>query len=223
MNNSVYKDRIRKCCRLMKVAGLDVLLLTKPSNMFYLTGDGRLCAFAMITQKGKVALGVPQTDVKDVKSLAYFDHLVGFEDEVGMIHSIAHYFKEFDIQKGTLGLEHTFLTGAMMNMLTHPHAKPEEVAVKDCTPILSELRIVKDDEEIEHIRASAKVALTGMKAAVESRQAGAHRESDRSRGGICDAASRGPGILAELMFPPVPGRISPMDYPRFVNLRRAIW
>jgi hypothetical protein len=34
----------------------------------------------MITQKGKVALGVPQTDVKDVKSLAYSKYLVGFED-----------------------------------------------------------------------------------------------------------------------------------------------
>src|SRR4030043_1395291 len=165
MVGKISQNRIRRCCRLMRTAGLDVLLLTKPSNMFYLTGDGRLCAFAMITQKGKVALGVPQTDVKDVKSLAYFNDLVGVEDEVGMIHSIAHYFKDFGIKKGTLGLEHTFLTGAMMNMLTHPHAKPKKVAVKDCTSILSELRIVKDDEEIEHIRAASKVAVVGMKAA----------------------------------------------------------
>jgi len=152
----------------MKSANLDVLLLTKPSNMFYLTGDGRLCAYAMITQKGKVGLGVPQTDVKDVESLAYFDHLVGFEDEVGMIHSIAQYFKDFGIQKGTLGLEHAFLTGSMMGMLTHPHAKPKRVVVKDCTPILSELRIVKDGREIEQIRAAAKVAAAGMKAAVKA-------------------------------------------------------
>lgn len=168
MNKIIYKDRIRRCCHLMRTANLDVLLLSKPSNMFYLTGDGRLCAFAMITQKGKVALGVPQTDVKDVKSLAYFNDLVGFEDEVGMIHSIAHYFDHFGIKKGTVGLEHTFLTGAMMNMLTHPHAKPPKVAVKDCTAILSELRIVKDDEEIEHIRAASKVAVAGMKAAVKA-------------------------------------------------------
>ncbi len=163
-----YQERLKKCSRLMKAAGLDVLLLTKPSNMFYLTGDSRLCAYAMITQKGKVALGVPQTDVKNVKSLAYFNHLVGFEDEVGMIHSIAHYFKDFGIQKGTLGLEHTFLTGSMMGMLTHPHAKPEKVAVKDCTSILSELRIVKEYEEIEHIRVAANVAAAGMKAAVKA-------------------------------------------------------
>lgn len=41
-----------------------MLLLTKLSNMFYLTGDGRLCAYAMITKDGKVALGVPVTDIE---------------------------------------------------------------------------------------------------------------------------------------------------------------
>jgi len=152
----------------MKEAGLDALLLTKPANMFYLMGDGRLCAYAMITQDEKVALGVPQTDVEDVKQLAYFDHIVGFEDEVGMIHSIAHYFEHFGIHRGVVGLEYTFLTQSMMGMFTHPHAKPADVTVKDCTPIMSELRLMKEVEEIERIRAAAKVAEAGMKAAVEA-------------------------------------------------------
>jgi len=55
-----------------------------------------------------------------------------------------------------------------MGMLTHPHAKPEKVVAKDCTHILSELRIVKDDEEIKRIRKSARVATTGMTAAVKA-------------------------------------------------------
>src|SRR5512136_3508488 len=114
MEPKTHRDRVGRCAGLMKEAGLDVLLLTKPSNMFYLTGDGRLCAYAMITQAGKVALGVPKTDVEDVKKLAHFDHVVGFEDEVGMIHSIAHYFEQFGIQQGKLGLEYTFLTQSMM-------------------------------------------------------------------------------------------------------------
>ncbi len=161
-----YQDRIKRCNQLMKEIDLNVLLLTKPSNMFYLTGDGRLCAYAMITQDGKVALGVPQTDVEDVKQLAYFDHIVGFDDEVGMIHSIAHNFEHFGIREGSVGLEYTFLTQSMMNMLTHPHAKPTGINVKDCTHLLSELRIVKDKEEIKRIKAAAKVAVKGMKAAV---------------------------------------------------------
>src|SRR5512147_870713 len=122
-----YARRIAKCGEHMRHLGLDVLLLTKPANMFYLTGDGRLCAYAMITQDGKVALGVPMTDVEDVKALAHHDHLVGFEDEVGMIHSIAHHFEHFGISEGTVGLEYTFLTQSMMGMFTHPHGKPERV------------------------------------------------------------------------------------------------
>jgi len=172
MSGSRYQERLGKCSRLMKVAGLDTLLLTKPANMFYLTGDGRLCAYAMITQTGKVALGVPITDVADVSQLAHFDHVTGFEDEVGMIHSIAHHFEHFGIRQGTAGLEYTFLTQSMLSMLTHPHAKPEGVTVKDCTHILSQLRMVKDGEEIERIQAAARVADIGMKAAVEAVQPG---------------------------------------------------
>jgi Xaa-Pro aminopeptidase len=172
MDKGVLQKRLQRCGRLMKDAGFDVLVLTKPANMFYLTGDGRLCAYAMITQDGKVALGVPQTDIEDVKRNAFFYHVVGFEDEIGMIHSIAHYFEHFAIRKGVVGLEYAFLPQPRMGMLTHPHAKPETVTAKDCTPIMSELRLVKEDEEINRMRASAKVADAGMKAAVESLRQG---------------------------------------------------
>lgn len=168
MHDQLCQTRLAKCSALMREAGLDALLLTKPANMFYLTGDGRLCAYAMIAQDGKVALGVPSTDVEDVERLAHFDHIVGFEDEVGMIHSIVHYFEHFGISQGTVGLEYTFLTQSMMGMLTQPHAKPKDVAVKDCTHILSAMRMVKDAGEIERIRAAARVAATGMAAAVEA-------------------------------------------------------
>ena len=167
-----YEKRLERCGHVMKEAGLDVLLLTKPANMAYLTGDGRLCAYAMITQNGKVALGVPMTDIDDVKGLAHFDHISGFDDEVGMIHGIAYDFQRFGIREGTVGLEYTFLTQSMMGMMTHPHAKPEKVAVKDCTHILSDLRMVKDGDEIECIRQAAKVADAGMAAAVKAVKAG---------------------------------------------------
>ncbi len=170
MSSQIHEKRIERCTKLMKE--FDVLLLTKPSNMYYLTGDGRLCAYAMITSEGKVALGVPKTDLEDVKRLAYFDNIAGFDDEIGMIHSIAHNLEYFGISKGIVGLEYTFLTQSMMGMLTHPHAKPSDVQVKDCTHILSELRIVKEDEEIQRIRRAAKVAEKGMKAAVEAVKAG---------------------------------------------------
>ena len=168
MKHALHLKRLEQSGQRMKEAGLDALVLTKPSNMFYLTGDGRLCAYAMISKEGKVALGVPSTDVADAMARAYFDEISGFEDEVGMIHSMAHQFEHFGIRTGAVGLEYTFLTQSMMAMLTHPHAKPAGVEVRDCTPILSGLRMVKEPEEIDCMRAAARVADAGMRAAVES-------------------------------------------------------
>jgi hypothetical protein len=48
MTNKIYQGRLRKSNRLTKAAGPDVLLHTKPSNMFCFTVDGRLCAYAKI-------------------------------------------------------------------------------------------------------------------------------------------------------------------------------
>lgn len=172
MDKETHLLRIKNCAQLMREASINVLLLTKPSNMFYLTGDGRLCAYAMITETGVVALGVPKTDMNDVTQQAVFDHLVGFEDEVGMIHSIAHYFEQFGIKSGVVGLENTFLTQSMVAMLTHPHAKPSEVTTKDCTPIMSRLRIVKNSAEVVRIQAAGLVAAIGMGAAIKAVKAG---------------------------------------------------
>lgn len=168
MDTGIYKERLQRCSQLMKAAEIDVIVLTKPANTFYLTGDGRLCSYAMITQDMKVAIGVPVTDIEDVRQFSHFDYITGFDDEVGMIHSIAHYFKHFGISKGVVGLEYAFLSKPRMGMLIHPHAKPEAVETRDCTPIMSELRLIKDEKEIECMRAAAQVADIGMRAAVES-------------------------------------------------------
>jgi Xaa-Pro aminopeptidase len=172
MDKAVFARRVQRCADQMAVAGLDALLLTKPANMYYLTGDGRLCAYTLVTREAKVAMGVPKTDLADVKALARFDRIEGFEDEVGMIHSIAHFFQHFAISSGSVGLEYTFLTRSMMGMLTHPHAKPEKVEVQDCTSILSALRLVKEPEELERIRAAARLADRGMAAAIAGAKAG---------------------------------------------------
>jgi len=172
MDTATYARRVERCAQRMAEAGLDALLLTKPANMYYLTGDGRLCAYVMITREGQVAMGVPKTDLEDVGRLARFNRIEGFEDEVGMIHSIAHFYQHFGIASGAVGLEYTFLTRSMMGMLTHPHAKPERVEVKDCTAILSALRLVKELEELERIRAAARVADTGLAAAIAGAKTG---------------------------------------------------
>lgn len=169
---SIHRDRVSRATALMGEHSMDAIILVKPANMYYLVGDGRLCAYAMMTRDGVIGMGVPQTDIADVSALADVDHVVGFDDEVGMIHSIAHYFKQFGIQEGTVGVEYAFLPKPRMGMLIHPHAKPEAVEPVDCTPLMSQLRLVKDAGEIERLQAAARVADAGMQRAIETLRPG---------------------------------------------------
>jgi Xaa-Pro aminopeptidase len=156
----------------MEAAGLDALLLTKPQNMVYLVGDGRLCAFTIVSRKGETYVGVPKTDLGDVKASCSSEHILGFEDEVGMLHALMHIWKELGLEKGKVGVENAFLRVSMLGMFKHPHAKPEGLELVDGTHVMTDLRILKSREEIALIKKAAKVADAAMEAAIAAVEPG---------------------------------------------------
>ena len=166
--SKTYKERLKTAGKLMKNAGLEALLLTKPQNMIYLTGDGRLCAFAIVSRDGKTYLAVPKTDLADSVKGSAAQHVIPFEDEVGMLHTLMHVWKELGLEKGKVGVEHSYLRVSMKNMLEHPHAKPADLEFVDGGEIMTDLRIIKSNEEIDTIRRAGTVAGAGMEAALES-------------------------------------------------------
>jgi len=172
VESGVFKERVKRASALMKQVGIDAILLTKPQNMMYLLGDGRLCAFAIISKSGDTFYGVPKTDLDDVRKSCASEHILGFEDEVGMLHSLMHIWKELGLEKGKVGVENTFLRVSMLEMFKHPHAKPENLEFADVTRIMTDLRIIKSNEEIELIRNAAKVSDTAMEAAIKATKPG---------------------------------------------------
>jgi len=166
--SKIFKERVKRAGALMEGAGLDAVLLTKPQNMIYLVGDGRLCAFTIVSKRGATYVGVPKTDLEDVKKSCASEHILGFEDEVGMLHSLMHIWKELGLEKGNVGVENTFLKVSMLEMFKHPHAKPEKLEFADATSIMTDLRIIKSSEEIGLIRKAAKVADAAMDAAIKA-------------------------------------------------------
>lgn len=172
VGNKVFEERVKRSGELMETQGLDAILLTKPQNMTYLVGDGRLCAFAIVAKNGATYVGVPKTDIEDTKKRCASEHIIGFEDEVGMLHALMHIWKELKLETGKAGVENTFLRVSMLGMLKHPHAKPENLTFVDATELMTELRIIKSSDEIDKIRRAGKVADKAMEAAVKSVKAG---------------------------------------------------
>lgn len=54
--------------------------------------------------------------LEDAKALAYHDKIIGFDDEVGMIHSIAHHFEHCGVKEETVGQEYTCLPQPIMGV-----------------------------------------------------------------------------------------------------------
>jgi len=171
-DNMTFKQRIQRAAELMEKAGLDAILLTKPQNMSCLVGDGRLCAFAIVARSGATYVGVPKTDIVDTKRDCASEHIIGFEDEVEMLHSLMHIWKELGLEKGKVGAENTWLKVSMLEMFKHPHAKPEALEFADATEIMTDLRIVKSADEIRRIRKAGNVADKAMSAAVRAVKSG---------------------------------------------------
>jgi Xaa-Pro aminopeptidase len=48
----LYEDRVKRTIALMMTYGMDAIILNQMANMFYLTGDRRLCAYAVMTRGG---------------------------------------------------------------------------------------------------------------------------------------------------------------------------
>ena len=117
--NKVFEERVKRSGKLMEKHGLDAVLSTKPQNMTYLIGNGRLCAFAIVAKTGATYIGVPKTDIEDTKKRCSSEHIIGFEDEVGMLHALMHIWKELKLETGKAGVENTFLRVSMLNMLKH--------------------------------------------------------------------------------------------------------
>lgn len=172
IDSKIFKERLKRASSLMDKSGLDAILLTKPQNMMYLVGDGRLCAFAIVSRKGDSYVGLPNTDIEDAKKSCASQHILGFEDEVGMLHSLMHTWKELGLEKGKVGVENTFLRVSTLEMFKHPHAKPPKLEFTDATHIVTDLRIIKSSEEINLMRKSAKVADVAMDAAVKATRLG---------------------------------------------------
>lgn len=164
----IYEERVKRAGKLMIEEGIDALLLVKPQNMQYLTGDGRLCSFAVVTKEGRTIVGIPKTDLIDVKKHSYSEKIIGFENEIEMLHSLMHIWKELGLTEGKVGVEHTFLKVSMYNMFQHPHAKPEDLEFVDATPIMANLRLIKSKEEIEIMKEVGKIADAGMDAAIKA-------------------------------------------------------
>lgn len=187
-----YKQRLAKTKESMADKGIDVLIVTDPANMNYLTGfDGwsfyvHQCLIVMVDQEQPIWVGRGQdgnaarltTWLDDDNIYPYTDDYVQSLVKHPM-DFVADIIKEKGYDKKTIATEMDayYYTAKCQERLELglPNAK-----FKDGNLLVSWVKIIKSDAEVEYMRRAAKIVEKGMQTAYESIDVGVRQ---------CDAAA----------------------------------
>ncbi|WP_394219355.1 M24 family metallopeptidase [Halobacillus trueperi] len=175
-----YHQRLQKTKKRMADQGIDVLLITDPANMNYLSGYDAWSFY--VHQMLVIIIDEPQplwigryqdangarvtTWIYDENVIAYPDYYV-HSDVYHPMDFIADILLQVGQGKRKIGVEmdHYYFTAKALERLKRglPNATFE-----DATLLVNGVRIVKSDQEIEYMKKAAQIADLAMTKGVES-------------------------------------------------------
>jgi Xaa-Pro dipeptidase len=164
-----YRDRLARTRRLMDERGVDVLVLTGPENIYYLTGyqtTGYYIYQALVVPRdGTPRFVVRKFEVPNVRSLSWIKDAVGVEDTEDPLDVTVQAVRAAGGGSARIGYEDRgfFLPPAILDGLRAglPQARfvPASGVVEAC-------RVVKSPAEIACVRQAAAAAGAGLTAGV---------------------------------------------------------
>ncbi len=187
-----YLQRIANVKRRMDAAGVDVLLISDPCNMNYLTGYDATSYY--VHQMVALALDAEeplwigrQMDVACARFTTFLegDHLRGYpESYIGVpdrhaMEFVALELRERGWHRGRIGVEmdaHFFTARCYQEL----RARLPDADFVDATLLVNWVRIVKSPQEIAYMRQAGVIAERAMNVAIEAIEVGVRQ---------CDAAA----------------------------------
>lgn len=191
-DRSEYLDRIAATKRRMEAAGIDLLLVSDPCNMNYLTGYDatsyyvhQMVALALDAEEplwmGRamdVACARFTTFLKPENMLGYPESYIGVPERHPMAY-MAGLLAERGWNRGRVGVEmdaHFFTARCQQELMQGlPNAQ-----FSDATLLVNWVRIVKSPQEIAYLREAGQIVANAMNAAVAMIEPGVRQ---------CDAAA----------------------------------
>lgn len=189
---SEYKERLGKIKESMSIQGIDVLVVTDPANMNYLTGyDGwsfyvHQCVIVLMDEEEPIWIGREQ-DSNGAKMTTWLGHdnIVPYTDDYiqsATKHTydfVANLLKEKGKGNKVIGVEMEayYFTAKCYQRLQMGMPDAE---IKDATLMVNWVKIIKSEQEIEYIRKAAAIVAKAMQKGIETIDAGVRE---------CDAAA----------------------------------
>ncbi|MDC3412653.1 Xaa-Pro peptidase family protein [Aquibacillus sp. 3ASR75-11] len=172
------ETRINKLLHMLKEKNVDSLFLTSKANIFYLSNyytepHERLVAI-YLDQKDDPLLILPAMEKQDAVQAGWKGALLPYTDDENPWKLFSNYIKQLKRKPKSLAIEKDHLTVDRYESIKGVLPSTELIEGKE---LVSDLRLIKDKEEMDTLKHAAKLADYGIKVGVDALQVG-KRELD---------------------------------------------
>jgi Xaa-Pro dipeptidase len=151
----------------MDAAGLDVLVVHSPENVYYLSGYHSVGYFnyqcLILPREGSPAMVVRGTETSNVMTKTWITEYASYSDVGDPIETTAEALRARGLARGRTGVERSawFLTVAVFERL---RAGLQGVEWVDGSRLVDRVRLVKSPAEVEQIRRAARFCQASLRA-----------------------------------------------------------
>jgi len=174
-----FDARLKRLTAKMAERKLDCMLLFAQESMFWLTGYDTFgyCFFQSLVVKadGEMVLLTRAPDLRQAQHTSILDNIVIWTDRAGAdptldLHNI---LADMDLVGARIGVEYD------TQGLTGKYARDIDArftsfaSLEDASDVVTELRLVKSDAELEYVRKAGELSDVSLDAAIKATKAGA--------------------------------------------------
>jgi len=157
--NRIYDKRLKRLARAQREGRVDLLAIVPGANLRYLTGlvmhPSERITLALFPTEAQPLLLLPELEaLRAEANLQIGVSLYTYTDQEGPDAAFQRAVGDLDLVGKTVGVEHLHMRVLELRQLQRYASGSQFV---DGEPLLSRLRIVKDDEEIKAMRRAAGV------------------------------------------------------------------
>jgi Xaa-Pro dipeptidase len=173
-DSNTMADRLATLQSAMRAAGMDVLAVVPGANMRYLAGleihMNERVAVAFFPAAGAPSMVLPTLETPRAKAQARFSMtFYSWDDADGPEGALSRCVADLGLAGKRIGVEYTAMR--VLELRAIEAAAPATQAV-DATPMIAELRMAKDDQELAAMRRAVAVVEAALSAAVAQIRAG---------------------------------------------------
>jgi len=170
-----YRERLDALRRRMEGAGVDVLLVTSPENLYYLSGyqtPGYYWYQTLIVPLTREPVFVVRVnEASNVEPLSWVEDCRPYEDFEDWIDHTRDVLADLGLAEARIGLDYDSFFLRTRDEKRLVAALPSATFV-DGAGLVEEGRLVKSPQELEYMRQAARAAEAGLRAGIEACRAG---------------------------------------------------